>query len=176
MPNHCWNTLKIIGPAEDIAAFAQHQLRFSHFFPIPPLAVDSHIWCAEHWGTKWEHWEYEVAHQDDYVIEMQFTTAWSPPLRFLEYLIQQHTRCWYKLTWSTEASEAGLWVAHNDPHNGITVTETHWCEPEPYPAVDGTFYVPPVSTDELAMMGRGGATADDVFRAIIEHKDDDEFS
>jgi hypothetical protein len=37
-------------------------------------------WALQWWGTKWDVTEIKVLHQDDTTIEIEFDTAWSPPI------------------------------------------------------------------------------------------------
>ena len=36
-------------------------------------------WCCENWGTKWECSELDIEYADDEILELTFSTAWSPP-------------------------------------------------------------------------------------------------
>ena len=36
-------------------------------------------WCIENWGTKWELSELDIEYADDEILELTFSTAWSPP-------------------------------------------------------------------------------------------------
>ena len=42
-------------------------------------------WCIENWGTKWELSELDIEY-DDEVLELTFSTAWSPPEGIMEEL------------------------------------------------------------------------------------------
>ena len=36
-------------------------------------------WCIENWGTKWDVSELDIEYADDEILELTFSTAWSPP-------------------------------------------------------------------------------------------------
>ena len=36
-------------------------------------------WCIDNWGTKWELSELDIEYSDDEILELTFSTAWSPP-------------------------------------------------------------------------------------------------
>ena len=36
-------------------------------------------WCSNNWGTKWELSELDIDYVDDEILELTFSTAWSPP-------------------------------------------------------------------------------------------------
>ena len=36
-------------------------------------------WCIDNWGTKWECSELDIEYSDDEILELTFSTAWSPP-------------------------------------------------------------------------------------------------
>lgn len=138
MPNHCWNTLELVGPASAIGQFREHDLAFSHFHPPPThLTNDSDLydWYVENWGTKWEAWNFEEdVHSDEEVAKhhyrAKFTTAWGPPIAFLKYLVTTYTHTWAKLTWVTEDMSAGLFVVYQKDGSGeLKTTTAQWAEP-----------------------------------------------
>ena len=38
-----------------------------------------YYWCIDNWGTKWECSELDIEYSDDEILELTFSTAWSPP-------------------------------------------------------------------------------------------------
>tara|TARA_B000000609_G_scaffold25571_1_gene16692 strand:+ start:13 stop:471 length:459 start_codon:yes stop_codon:yes gene_type:complete len=36
-------------------------------------------WCIANWGTKWDLSELDIEYVDDEILELTFSTAWSPP-------------------------------------------------------------------------------------------------
>ena len=36
-------------------------------------------WCIDNWGTKWDVSELDIEYVDDEILELTFSTAWSPP-------------------------------------------------------------------------------------------------
>ena len=38
-----------------------------------------YYWCIDNWGTKWELSDLDIEYSDDEILELTFSTAWSPP-------------------------------------------------------------------------------------------------
>lgn len=153
MPNHCWNTLTIIGHKEDLDEIRQNNLSFEYYCPPPNELTEEEkpYWRWANWGTKWEAFEIcmikkgtdpEVEDRiNEYILEYTFTTAWSPPIKFLECLLKKYTRCWIKLLWNTEDDNAGVFVQYYKNGTPITTNVT-WMEAVPRLTTDGEIYVP----------------------------------
>ena len=43
-------------------------------------------WCVENWGTKWDVSELDIEYADDEILELTFSTAWSPPEGIMQEL------------------------------------------------------------------------------------------
>ena len=43
-----------------------------------------YYWCIDNWGTKWDVSELSIDYDDDEVLELEFSTAWSPPEGVME--------------------------------------------------------------------------------------------
>jgi hypothetical protein len=141
MPNHCTCHVTVIGHKEDIDEFAEHQLSFQHFVPRPADAdMDWHTWNVEHWGTKWEAWDYEEKIHEDNILDVEFVTAWAPPVAFFESLLLKYPRCWLKCMFNEESGSAGVWIGWV---KAGTVKSKHmlWSEPEPVLTADGRIYI-----------------------------------
>ena len=89
MPNDFENTLTIMGPQEDLAAFRQaarkdnKPLEIENFIPMPDDVRNgdgspSRKWALDNWGTKWGAYECEDVDATDSILEYFFLTAWSP--------------------------------------------------------------------------------------------------
>lgn len=93
MPNWVENAIELYGPQRDIKAVAKlligpdGNVDFDKIVPIPEairLTTDgqSETWAREHWGTKWNAFEtdlaVDVAGPDSSIIGT-FMTAWTPP-------------------------------------------------------------------------------------------------
>lgn len=146
MPNHCTCKVTVIGHKEDLDEFEEHQLSFQHF--VPRLAnaeveaeADWYTWNVQHWGTKWEAWDYEMRARDENFLVVEFTTAWSPPVAFFETLLHRYPRCWLKCTFHEEGGMAGVWIGWVKA--GV-VKSKHmvWEEPEARLTTDGEIYIP----------------------------------
>ncbi len=140
MPNHCWNSLTVIGHEEDIRALCESEFKFAHLLPIPEHGADQD-WCVKNWGTKWERWDYETTYRDTNECSVTFTTAWNPPFEYLRYILERYPRCWMKLTFSIEAHQAGIWIAYK--WKGAAVEKKmFWEEPMAALTRDGEIYIP----------------------------------
>ena len=63
-------------------------------------------WCIENWGTKWELSELDIEY-DEEVLELTFSTAWSPP----EGIMQELKDKYPDLGFSCFYDEPGMEVA-----------------------------------------------------------------
>jgi hypothetical protein len=152
MPNHCWNTLTIIGHKEDLDEIRENKLSFSYYCPLPDTLTDAekHCWRCDNWGTKWEAYDVSITEYDkdmENVFECSFTTAWSPPIPFLTTLLKRYPRSWMKLLWKTEDDVAGVFVQHNNKYNEPVITNVRWNEAVPMLTSDGKIYIPEDITD-----------------------------
>ncbi len=125
MPNYCFNSLRIVGPAEEIAEFLKHDLSFQHFVPCP---VEKRNMC---WGTKWEAIDFQIIAQEETMCQLKFLTAWGPPIRFLAQLNALYPACWFKLLFEVEGGwGSGLWIHYYHPTSKKSVERLlEWKEP-----------------------------------------------
>lgn len=103
MPNDCFNTLRITGPAELIATFREGisnpgdghgQALFQSHLPMPadiPPGRQQRDWMLDNWGV--DHGgDYGTVILDDpdaTVLTIEFETAWRPPTQGLEALARK---------------------------------------------------------------------------------------
>ena len=64
-------------------------------------------WCIENWGTKWDVSELDIEYADDEILELTFSTAWSPP----EGIMQELRDKYPDLGFSCFYDEPGMEVA-----------------------------------------------------------------
>ena len=147
MPNYCDNKVTIIGHVEDLDVFEFEKLSFSKFVPRPAEEEENWFeWNNAHWGTKWEHWDYEAVLRDDNVLVARFRTAWAPPIEFFKGLLTSYPRCWVKCEFNTEDYRAGVWVGYIK--DGACVEKyLIWDEPPPFLTTDGKIYIPDENAD-----------------------------
>ena len=95
MPNWCNNhiTLRHENPGviEAVVAAANKDEFFNTFVKRPEeKEEDWYSWNIENWGTKWEpsFWEEAVINDPNEVV-LGFDTAWAPPIKFYEALVEQ---------------------------------------------------------------------------------------
>jgi hypothetical protein len=134
MPNWCFNSVEVEGPARVLTAWVKNVERNAGSdtglfgtFVIPAYNEDSSNWYEAHsvaWSTKWDV-EINKLDWDRYVdgVKLQFDTAWSPPMGWLETM----SRDWPSLTFKIAFEEGGMcfmgyaivkngeyWMAEND--------------------------------------------------------------
>ena len=93
MPNWCSNSLVVTGPENVLKNFIAkgeseegQSFSMNPFVPMP-VGIESgwYDWACENWGTKWDINEARVAaNYKDGEVEIDFDTAWGPPLKFVE--------------------------------------------------------------------------------------------
>ena len=105
MPNHCVNKLRLgkLTP-ELISDITRNSNICQVMRPMPKdianTTVGSHGldssdplgwygWAHQNWGTKWGAYATYIEEQGEDFIVLKFETAWSPPIKFYEYLEEQ---------------------------------------------------------------------------------------
>ena len=64
-------------------------------------------WCIANWGTKWDCCELDIEYADDEILELTFSTAWSPP----EGIIQELKDKYPDLGFTCFYDEPGMEIA-----------------------------------------------------------------
>lgn len=136
MPNDCYNTVTIGAEPEVIQMLIDCEFRFENLRAHPatsPTDVEDfkeswHKWSCDNWGTKWDRSEYNVLIRGKKGLQVEFVTAWCPPLQLLKYLIEKH-KIWVKCEWCEEGGLAGIFVGE---HDGVKLLEREftwedWC-------------------------------------------------
>ena len=120
MPNECYNNLTIGAEPEIIQMLVDCEFSFNKLRPHPntptPENYDEYWykWNCENWGTKWDQTEYNIISRGKKGINIEFITAWVPPLELLKFLIIKY-KIWVKCEWREEGGLAGIFVGQ---HNG----------------------------------------------------------
>lgn len=126
MPNDCWCSLQIGAPSNLISEWSAVDFLFSRLRKAPENG-NSTDWCYENWGTKWDRYEYECIQKGPEGIQIKFTTAWCPPLRLLEYLLESNKNIWIKCEWLEEGGMAGTWIGRSGKELGdINIQKMEW--------------------------------------------------
>lgn len=120
MPNWCENNLVLGVPNKEEADKIVAVLESSddgvgilnHLMPEPKeeytdgddaadknkVFPDWYNWRVNHWGTKWEvdvqHWNKEENDDGSYTFNMNFDSAWSPPVGVYEEVFKKHNQGW----------------------------------------------------------------------------------
>ena len=66
-----------------------------------------YYWCIENWGTKLDVSELDIEYDEEYYLELTFSTAWSPPEGIVEKLREKYP----DLSFSCFYDEPGCQVA-----------------------------------------------------------------
>jgi len=102
MPNWCNNDLFIQGDKQSISKLKEEllitrddelELTFNNVVPMPKGYEDTgewYEWRYDNWGTKWDACDSYVSSNEDDEINIQFNTAWEPPIPFLYALANKY--------------------------------------------------------------------------------------
>jgi hypothetical protein len=143
MPNWCENTVTIIGSKEMLDDFEEHKLRFNHYVPRPAEEENNwYEWNCENWGTKWEvdSDDFNVINRDDEKIEIEFQTAWCPPIAFFKKLCLMYSKIYIECKYIEDGSLGrGIYIFTK---NNEQLKETHYnwvqpCEYDDIPELEG---------------------------------------
>jgi len=120
MPDNCYNSVTIGADKDIIQMLVDCEFSFSKLRPFPSRTIlensdeSLYKWCYENWGAKSEHTDYTLMHRGDTGLNVVFTTALTPPLELLKYLIEKY-KIWIKCEWREEGGLAGILIGQ---HNG----------------------------------------------------------
>ena len=101
---------------------------FQHYLPMPADVKEQwYNWCVSNWGTKWAPEITAVSRTGDKQVEIEFQTAWSPPLEWFETCGMRHN--WQ---WQLGYIEPGVEVAGHarGDKNGITLHDEYTPGPD----------------------------------------------
>lgn len=91
MSNYCENYLSVDGPEKRVNEFfeqlkgSEGEVTFKKLLPAPQGTGDLYEWQAENYGTKCDGGTFSEFVEDG----VFFSTAWSPPIAFLENVSKQ---------------------------------------------------------------------------------------
>lgn len=95
MPNYCENRVKFTAPDEEMASKLSLAIKsgklFSEFIETPSDITDNGAildWRVRNWGTKWEPIDLFDFDQEGLEFNLEFFTAWSPPIPFYDKLLE----------------------------------------------------------------------------------------
>jgi hypothetical protein len=111
MPNWCYNSLTILGTADDLQYLNELAFDFQKIHPCEFIHGEEwqegwYDWCIKYWGCKWSAREVEI----DYVVEdtqftAQFQTPWNTPDAILTFLTKQYPSVTIVNEWYDETYE-----------------------------------------------------------------------
>jgi hypothetical protein len=127
------------GEKETIQALVEAKFSFETLCPqpiFPPIDISGeddrwYHWRNEHWGSKWDRYEYDVVKEGPRGLIVKFTTAWSPPYAFFESLLKKYPDLWLHCDWREEGGMAGVFVGCTKDKVEIQSMEWQdWCMEE----------------------------------------------
>ena len=117
MPNWCENyvtfrhkDVKKLDGLEQ-AAIEGEVLQYIHPMPeelegttAPSEGLNWYSWCTSNWGTKWDACEAHIDHDDIDYFAVSFESAWSPPIAWIDNIMQDFP----DLCFTLEYEEPGM--------------------------------------------------------------------
>ena len=117
MPNWCWNHLEVHGDEKQLHEFVEKSTKtigtsdlrsgdeFSFEGTLPRGdRKDWYDWSLNNWGTKWDACEPNICHNDIDYFAVSFESAWSPPITWIENIMQDFP----DLSFTLEYEEPGM--------------------------------------------------------------------
>ncbi len=125
MPSYCRNELTVCADQETVRKLARSQFKFDKMLPAPCGEVPVQ-WFYDNWGTPKPPTEYECVLREPERLQVRFTTAWTPPFRFLEKLVRAMPAIESMiLSWAEEDGDmSGVWRAMRMPGDEVRVEAT----------------------------------------------------
>jgi len=65
-----------------------------------------YAWCNKNWGTKWDCYDEELVHEQEYTY-YSYTTAWSPPTEWVEKVSRKFPHLKFNVEWGEEGGCGG---------------------------------------------------------------------
>jgi hypothetical protein len=129
MPNSCYNTITISSEEQTTIDFLRNsEFLFEKIRPLPEYEKENwYDWQINNWGTKWDRYNYKLGISGKLGFVAYFTTAWSPPIELLKYIVDKYN-VKIKCDFQTEDGIAGLFVSNNKQTQYITYEG--WCPEE----------------------------------------------
>jgi hypothetical protein len=135
MPNYCWNKVRIGADPATILLLKDTEFSFEKLLPQPEFEPLSDVsgnddrwyqWRIQHWGTKWDRFDYKLKHLGQAGLELQFTTAWAPPTEFFKSLLEKYPDIWLKCDWNEEGGMAGIFLGYTNEKKAVEIHEMEW--------------------------------------------------
>jgi hypothetical protein len=134
MPNDSWNIVRIYASEQTIDDLKKAEFSFEllhpppQFSPLPDLSGEDdrwYYWNTEHWGTKWDRYEYSVETEGPRVLVLRFTTAWTPPYGVFQHLLKLYPDLWLRCNWTEESGMKGVFIGCTK-NNELSIKELQW--------------------------------------------------
>lgn len=151
MPNWVTNNVKIISTEDVIDQIEEHKLSFNHFVPRPSIEEENwYQWNIDNWGTKWDLGEGDVSidRSDEETLDLDFSTAWSPPIKFLENLAKLFDKIYIECNYMDESMGFKGFLIITKCNNELKVQEYTWTPPSTSESIEHLDISPNISTQE----------------------------
>ena len=152
MPNHCSTSMEVKGNYEHRQEFVDKNrgyslwdtgktgdykaLSFNAQVPMPKTYIKKHQkdksnsewygWSNKQWGTKWDCYEEQCHHSEQYT-SYSFDTAWSPPFPWIQKVSRKFPHLEFNITWAEEGGGGGYFnIRGGDLFYQRPMTEQEW--------------------------------------------------
>lgn len=128
MPNHCRCKVRVGADAATIRLLKENKFSFEKLVPQPHFDEKDegwYDWRIEHWGTKWDNFDFKIEHEGELALIVNFTAAWAPPYAFFESLLQRFPDLWLQCQWDEEGGMAGIFVGYTKDEK-VEIKEMEW--------------------------------------------------
>ena len=126
MPNICRNNFKFVANKETIDKIEKSNFSFSYFFPLPENASTN--WYIDNTYTDKDAFEINLNREDDDIIYITCSTAWTVPINFLKNLIKLFPDLYIFNQYCIEFTDCGIVILYfND--NMIKEKQFTWIDP-----------------------------------------------
>ena len=127
MPNWVTNELVVTGDMAQLKDFkskfftkvdGKKHPTFSVIVPMPIEEKDNwYDWNCNNWGTKWDATHYQKNQVSAEIVDIQFDTAWSPPIEFFNTCADIYDKLRFKCYFIDEMGNfCGMFDVKGDEH------------------------------------------------------------
>jgi hypothetical protein len=154
MPNWATNTVRIVSTEDVIDQLEEHKLSFNHFVPRPESEEENwYNWNLENWGTKWDINDDDlmIDRQDEEIINFEFLTAWSPPIKFFHNLAKLFKKIYIECNYYEEGNGFKGYLIITKCDNILKVRDFTWSPPFSNDGIDHNLNMESNETEEESL-------------------------
>lgn len=94
MPNWCYNNMTLSNENKEkidelVSKLEKDSDKLFEYLRPNPSGEWEYDWSVDNWGTKWDARISNWQRDDDNTISFSFDTAWSPPIKFYQFLTNE---------------------------------------------------------------------------------------